>query len=89
LDIESKGERVYRYHAAMIDNLLEVLAAAGLDGFEQLAPRHIHQRVEGTRVKNYAEMYPPIPHGCLLADDRVPGDWRADWALADAHAWTY
>jgi glutamate synthase domain-containing protein 2 len=89
LDIENKGERVYRYHAAMIDNLLEVLAAAGLDRFEQLAPRHIHQRVEGTLVKNYDEMYPPIPHGCLLTDDRVPEDWRADWALADAHAWTY
>ncbi len=89
LDIESKGERVYRYHAAMIENLLEVLAAAGLEKFEQLAPHHILKRVEGTLVRNYDEMYPPIPHRCLLTDENIPDDWRADWSLAKAHVWTF
>lgn len=87
LDVEEKSQRVYAYHHAMIENLLELLSAAGLDRLEELTPAHIQHRVGGTVVKNYAEMYPGIPEGCLLDEERVPDDWFDAWSRAKAHAW--
>lgn len=87
LDIEDKGQRVASYHKGMIDNLLELLAAAGLEKLEDLRPHHIHQRVSGTVVRNYDDMYPSLPVGCLLSSDTVPPQWRTDWLEADARRW--
>ncbi len=87
LDIEDKGKRVFNYHKAMIENLLEVLAAAGLEKLEALGPQHILHRVGGTVVKHYAEMYPTIGEGCLLTDAGLPDNWKPDWQAANAHAW--
>jgi len=87
LDIELKGQRVAAYHHAMIENLLELLAAAGLEKLEDLRPGHIHQRVSGTVVKSYDEMYPPIPDHCLLDDPDIPVKWKATWDRADANSW--
>ena len=87
LDIEAKGHRVANYHKAMIENLLELLAAAGLERTEDLNHSHINQRVGGTVVRNYAELYPPIPQACLLEESTVPKDWAADWNRADADQW--
>lgn len=87
LDVEDKGQRVYSYHHAMIHNLLELLVAAGLEKLEDLRPEHIQHRVGGTVVKNYAEMYPDIPAGCLLDEERIPDDWIGAWSMADANAW--
>jgi glutamate synthase domain-containing protein 2 len=87
LDVDLKGQRVANYHKAMIHNLLELLAAAGLEKLDDLRPGHIYQRVGGTVVMNYDQMYPPIPESCLLNEATVPDDWRTDWKLADAHRW--
>lgn len=87
LDIEYKGERVYNYHKAMLENLLEVLAAAGLKKVGDLRMQHIYQRVGGTVVKHYAEMYPAFEEGCLLRDSGVPKNWQTDWLRASAQAW--
>ena len=87
LDIDLKGERVANYHAAMIENLMEVLAAAGMEKLEQLGPADIHQRVGGTVVKNYAEMYPLIQTESLLDASTMPGHWKNTWGRADADHW--
>ena len=87
LDVENKSQRVYHYQSRMVENLLEVLAVAGLERLEDLRPRHINHRVGGTVVSNYDEMYPTIPTGCLLAESSVPEQWRSEWELANAHAW--
>ena len=87
LDVELKGQRVANYHKAMIENLLELLAAAGLEKLEDLKPAHIHQRVGGTVVRDYDEMYPQIPQGCLLQETTVPEDWKTTWDKADANTW--
>lgn len=71
----------------MIENLLELLAAAGLEKREDLRPEHINQRVSGMVVKHYDEMSPPIPVGCLLEESSTPQGWKSAWARADAHAW--
>ncbi len=87
LDIDLKGQRVANYHKAMIENLLELLAAAGLESFEDLKPNHIQQRVGGTVVRNYDELYPSIEEGCLLQESTVPQDWKPAWNSADAYRW--
>jgi glutamate synthase domain-containing protein 2 len=87
LDIEDKGQRVFNYHKAMIENLLELLAAAGLEKLEDLRPGHIHQRCSGTDVRHYDDMYPPIPEACLLDDSTIPQNWKDSWARANANSW--
>ena len=46
-----------------------------------------HQRVGGTVVKHYDEMYPPIPDGCLLDEATIPVKWKTTWDRADANSW--
>ncbi len=87
LDVEEKAARVAKYHAAMIENLMELIAAAGLDRLDQLIPSHINRRVSGTRIKNYGELYPVIEQGCLVSEATIPADWKSDWQLATASAW--
>ena len=87
LDIDLKGQRVFKYHQAMIENMLELLAAAGLTRLEDLGPHHIHHRVGGTVLKHYDEMYPLISPGCLLEESTVPEHWEEAWGRADARAW--
>jgi len=88
LDVEDKGKRVYTYQQTMVENMLDVLAAAGLEKIEDLRPWHINHRVGGTVVKNYDEMYPTIPACCLLTESSIPERWRVDWARAKAQAWS-
>jgi len=87
LDIDLKGQRVAAYHAAMIENLMELLAAAGMEKLEELGPADINQRVAGTVVKNYDQMYPPIPPCCLRDESGIPEAWRDSWARAKAESW--
>lgn len=87
LDVDHKSTRVARYHAAVIDNLKELIAAAGLTNLEQLHPRHINCRVAGTEISNYAELFPPITEGCLLVDNQAPDNWQRDWQRATATSW--
>lgn len=87
LDVDLKGQRVANYHKAMIHNLLELLAAAGVPSLEDLRPRHIHRRVNGNVVMNYDEMYPALPDGCLLQASTVPPDWRESWDRAAPGHW--
>jgi len=78
---------VANFHHEMIKNLVELLAVCGLEHLEQLEPRHINQRVKGTVIKNYAELYPVITSRCLLSDTEVPDNWQKDWAMASADHW--
>jgi glutamate synthase domain-containing protein 2 len=87
LDIEQKSKRVANYHSAMIEHLVELIAVAGLDSLDQLEPRHINRRVNGTNVKNYSELYPCITCNCLLTESTGPPIWQANWKQADAAAW--
>ncbi|HEY5774760.1 MAG TPA: hypothetical protein VIS57_01630 [Xanthomonadales bacterium] len=57
----------------MIQNLLELFAAAVLEKLEELTPAHISRRSGDTGVMNYAEMYPPIPGACQLRTPRFAG----------------
>lgn len=87
LDVTDKGQRVYKYHKAMIESLVELVAAAGLNTLDEVGPRYINQRVSGTIVKHYGELYPFIKSDCLLNESTMPDSWKDDWMQASASRW--
>ncbi|MFK7860287.1 MAG: FMN-binding glutamate synthase family protein [Granulosicoccus sp.] len=87
LVVSDKATRVANFHRATIANLGELLAAAGLDGLDQLEPKHINRRVQGTNIRNYAQMYPGVEPGCLLNESTIPEDWKDDWHSAQPDRW--
>jgi glutamate synthase domain-containing protein 2 len=87
LDVEHKSIRVAKYHASVIKHLVELIAVAGLERLDQLEPRHINRRVNGTTVKSYSELYPTISANCLLTESTIPASWQARWEQATTSSW--
>jgi glutamate synthase domain-containing protein 2 len=84
LVVPDKTERVYNFHRATLESLAEITAAAGLDHPSQFMPAHFSRRVSPHEVKNFAELYPSLQPGELLAGS---GDRRFEiaWAMASAN----
>jgi len=87
LDVEDKSIRVANYHASMIENLMELVAAAGLNSLAELQPWHVNRRVNGTDIANYSQLYPCINDQCFLSEKNVPADWCKVWEKADSNSW--
>ncbi|NQU72819.1 MAG: FMN-binding glutamate synthase family protein [Rhodospirillales bacterium] len=87
LDIDDKADRVANYHASMIENLMELVAATGLNDIDELRPWHINRRINGTETRNYAELYPCIMDRCLLSASDIPEAWQHDWGQAESSRW--
>lgn len=85
LDVPDKTQRVANFHRATLHELAELTAAAGLDHPNDFQPLHIWQRVAPGQVVTFAELYPAIAPGALLAGT-VPPRWSQAWAMADAHS---
>jgi hypothetical protein len=61
-----------------VEALAELVAAAGLDHPADLTPEHFSRRVSAHEVKTFAELYPPLKPGELLAgthDRRFANAW--------------
>ncbi|MBV1908015.1 MAG: FMN-binding glutamate synthase family protein [Kangiellaceae bacterium] len=86
LDVADKAKRVTNYHASIIENLHELLAAIGLTDTSQLKPEHINHRVKGTDIKNYSQLYSCLDKGQLIDGD-IPEEYVNDWNSADARCW--
>jgi len=84
LVVPDKAERVYNFQRATLESLAELTAAAGLDHPSQFAPAHFSRRVSPHEVKSFAELYPSLQPGELIAGT---GDKRFEiaWAMASAH----
>jgi glutamate synthase domain-containing protein 2 len=85
--VTDKAQRVANFHHETVKNLVELMGAAGLDNVENLRPEHINRRVQGTDVKNYAQLYPQLSLACLLDIKTIPEDWKYDWGNAQASIW--
>jgi glutamate synthase domain-containing protein 2 len=83
LVVDDKSERVFNFHRATLDALAELLAAAGLDHPAELAPAHFSRRVSAHEVKSFADLYPPLQPGELLAGTKDKR-YQAAWAMASA-----
>lgn len=87
LVVSDKATRVANFHKETIQNLGELLAAAGLSSLSELKPEHINRRIQGTEIKSYAQLYPSIDDGCLLNESSIPTDWKHDWQSAQPDRW--
>jgi glutamate synthase domain-containing protein 2 len=87
LVVTEKAQRVANFQQETVKNLVELIGAAGLDNIEELGPEHINRRVQGTDVKNYAQLYPQLAAGSLLSADTLPEDWKYHWEKAQANTW--
>jgi len=83
LVVPDKLERVANFHASTLQSLLELTAAAGLDHPGEFMPHHFSRRVSPSEVMTYAQLYPPLAPGELLAGTRDPR-FRAAWDMASA-----
>lgn len=87
LVVADKAQRVANFHRSTVENLMELLSAAGLEKLSDLEPRHINHRVQGTTIKSYAELYPGIEPDCLLSEHTIPDGWKSDWQAARPDTW--
>jgi glutamate synthase domain-containing protein 2 len=83
LVVADKTERVFNFHRATIEALAELVAAAGLDHPAQLTLAHLSRRVSAHEVKSFAELYPQLQPGELLAGT-ADKRFATAWAMASA-----
>ena len=83
LVVPDKAERVSNFQRATVEALAELVAAAGLNHPSEFAPAHFSRRVSPHEVKSFAELYPPLEPGELLAGT---GDKRYEIAWSKASA---
>jgi glutamate synthase domain-containing protein 2 len=83
LVVADKSERVFNFHHATVESLAALVAAAGLDHPHEFRAAHFSRRVSAHEVMSFAELYPSLQPGELLAGT---GDKRfgAAWAMASA-----
>ncbi|NKC30603.1 FMN-binding glutamate synthase family protein [Falsiroseomonas selenitidurans] len=85
LVVPDKAQRVAQFQAATVAALAELVAAAGLDHPGQLRPHHFFRRVSAQEVRSFAELFPELTPGELLAGT-ADARFREAWAMADAHS---
>jgi len=80
LVVPDKATRVANFHKATIHSLAEVVAATGLEHPSDFRPQHVSRRVSPSQIKTFAELYPALQPGELIAgtdDARFKGAWAA------------
>ena len=85
LFVPDKAERVYNFHKATLHELAELTAAAGFDHPSEFKPIHISRRISPSEVATFADMYPSLSEGELVAGSGNPR-WRKPWDLAHAES---
>ncbi|MBX9945388.1 MAG: FMN-binding glutamate synthase family protein [Reyranella sp.] len=85
LVVPDKAERVYNFHRATLHELAELTAAAGLDHPSEFKPEHISRRISPSEVITFADLYPSLAKGELVAGSGNPR-WRRPWDKAQAHS---
>ncbi|MEZ5856859.1 MAG: FMN-binding glutamate synthase family protein [Hyphomicrobiaceae bacterium] len=81
--VEDKAERVANFHRETLEELAELVAAAGLDHPRELMPHHFMRRVEADRTMSFTELF-PLPRPGELLDEPTHPRYREAWALARA-----
>ncbi|MEK7688003.1 MAG: FMN-binding glutamate synthase family protein [Pseudomonadota bacterium] len=85
LVVPDKMQRVVNFHHATLRELAELTAAAGLDHPAEFKAIHISRRISPNEVVTYADVYPALAEGELVAGT---GNlrWRQPWDMAQARS---
>jgi hypothetical protein len=81
--VDDKAVRVRQFHDNTLAALADLVGAAGLSSPNDLRPMHILRRTSPSEVKSFAEVYPFLEPGELLAGTRH-AQYAQQWAMADA-----
>jgi glutamate synthase domain-containing protein 2 len=84
LVVPDKAERVASYHRNTLKALAQMLAAAGLDHPDQLAPHHLVRRVSSTEVKLFSQIHYFVAPGDLLGGSEPSPFYADSWRMARA-----
>ena len=79
--VADKAQRVANFHKSTMSSLADLTAAAGLDHPSQFARAHISRRISPREVLTFAELYPLLKAGELVAGTDNPRFRRA-WDMA-------
>ena len=82
LVVTDKSERVYNFHRATLHALAELTAAAGLDHPREFHPVHFLRRINEREVMTFAEIYPSVQPGELIAGAARDENLRKAWTMA-------
>jgi glutamate synthase domain-containing protein 2 len=85
LVVEDKAPRVARFHHETVHSLVELLAAAGLEGLKDLDRSYIYRRVSSSEVRRYNEIFLPVEPGSFLGKT-IPQPYQEIVAAASAQA---
>jgi glutamate synthase domain-containing protein 2 len=85
LVVTDKSERVYNFHRATLHALAELTAAAGLDHPNEFHPVHFWRRINEREVMTFADIYPSVQPGELVAGARDE-NLRKAWTMASAES---
>jgi glutamate synthase domain-containing protein 2 len=83
LVVPDKAQRVANFHRGTLESLAELTAAAGLEIPGDFAPVHICRRVSPRETVTFADLFPALQPGELLAGTENPR-FRLAWDMADA-----
>ena len=81
VDVHDKSKRVARYHHKTLEELKELLTAAGVTSIRGIKKSHIKRRIGPGKIMNYAELYPKLKNGSFL-DGSYNGPWKEMWNKA-------
>lgn len=83
LDVDDKAPRVYNFHNATMNSLLELLGAAGIKRVNDVSPRHVYYRTGVSEVKTYDELYTFLEEAQLIQGP-IPEGFKRPWNKANA-----
>jgi glutamate synthase domain-containing protein 2 len=87
LVVPDKSERVANFHKETLHSLAELTAAAGLEHPQEFSRTHISRRVSASAVASFADLYPMLQSGELIAGtDNIP--FAKSWAMANVESFS-
>jgi len=67
LVVRDKWVRVKNYHHAVVNEFLDLVAAAGVEDLEQLGRDRVYKRIGSREIKSFNELYPEVEPGSMLS----------------------
>ena len=85
--VETKAERVARFHHNTLAALGELVGAAGLAHPNELRPYHILRRLSASEIKSFADVYKFLSPRELITGTSDPF-FAQHWTVADHRLFT-
>jgi glutamate synthase domain-containing protein 2 len=84
LVVLDKAQRVANFHRNTLHALAELIGAAGLQHPQDLHPRHIVRRVNGSEIRLVAQLYKFLKPGELLVNPNAHAVYETYWGMASS-----